>query len=178
MASKRSVKKASAKKVTRKKASVRKRVTKKVTPKKRSRSNKRTLKEVASECAPAIALIDSVLSCDGDHKERVNTFLDMYKAAGSDCAYMAHRLVDSLYRHATEAVNDDQARRCVAVEAVSVGEVIDALFSSLNRHGARESYLCDDATLNEHPEWLIRHHHETGGATSIRRIFEEYYLEK
>ena len=40
----------------------------------------------------------------------------------------------------------------------------DAIGSELNRNGTREEHKCDDRELLRHPEWLIQHYIDYGGA--------------
>ena len=126
----------------------------------------------APEHALEIAgVLDAILDGRGHYKEKTDALLDRYGASGTDCACLAHRTADSLWSHARQAYNE-QAKRCLTLEAVNMAEIFDALFSPLNRHGTREQYMCDDTVLNAHPEWLIKHHHESGGAAFARRSFE------
>jgi hypothetical protein len=41
---------------------------------------------------------------------------------------------------------------------------VDAIGSELNRNGTREEHKCDDVELLRHPEWLIQHYIDYGGA--------------
>jgi hypothetical protein len=52
----------------------------------------------------------------------------------------------------------------------------DCALSLKNRHGTRVEHACDDRTLEEHPEWLIQHYIEHGGAVWAAEKLRPRYL--
>jgi hypothetical protein len=57
-------------------------------------------------------------------------------------------------------------------------QVIVALTCPINRDCTRKEHQCDDWELFKHPDWLIRHFIENGGAEAFARRREEYYQEQ
>ena len=69
----------------------------------------------------------------------------------------------------------------VVVKSIDTGAYLlaqkaDAVLSRENRHGTREEYRCDDRTLEEHPEWLIKHYIEHGGAVWAAKALRHRYM--
>ena len=60
-------------------------------------------------------------------------------------------------------------------------QIVDALTCPLNRWATKEEHdWCSDADLHKHPEWLIQHYIEKGGAdywATKRREYETEYDE-
>ena len=46
----------------------------------------------------------------------------------------------------------------------NIKQIIEALSCPINRHCTRIEHDCDDLELYQHPEWLIQHFIENGGA--------------
>ncbi len=132
--------------------------------------------EASPETASIANILDLILSGNNSYKNEIDALAGLYGAQNSDCAYLAHRFADYLYGHVLDSTEDEQAHRCIRVEAVNLAELLDALFSQLNRHGARERYFCDDLTLNGNPEMLIGHHNDSGGAACARKMFSSLYI--
>ena len=120
--------------------------------------------------------LDMILSRDKRYRDKIDLLVEKYNAKDSDCAYLAHRFADNLFIHAIDSFEDEQAARCMRIEAINLAVFLDALFSHLNRHGTRERYSCDDLTLNNKPEMLITHHYDSGGAYDTRKKFGSLYL--
>ena len=49
-------------------------------------------------------------------------------------------------------------------------QAITALNDHLNRHATRVEHQCDDVTLSEHPDWLIFHFVQSGGAIAFAQL--------
>jgi hypothetical protein len=59
-------------------------------------------------------------------------------------------------------------------------QVIEALTCPVNRHCTRVEHNCDDWELHNHPEWLIIHFIENGGAVEFakRRADKQYWVDE
>ncbi len=131
---------------------------------------------LSSEIASIIRTLDLILSGNETYDKEIDSLAETYNAKNSDCSYLAHRYADRLYRHVMDSSEDQKAVRCIMkVEVVALATLMDAFFSQLNRHGAREKYLCDDTTLNSNPDMLIEHHNDSGGASSAWKMFRSIY---
>lgn len=60
------------------------------------------------------------------------------------------------------------------ISQYSKEQIIEALNCPVNRHCTRVEHKCDDWTLQEHPEWLIRHFVENGGAVAFAQKRKEF----
>lgn len=48
-------------------------------------------------------------------------------------------------------------------------QLVEALTCPVNRDAVRRKYNCDDIELFKHPEWLIKHYVENGGAREFAK---------
>jgi len=53
-------------------------------------------------------------------------------------------------------------------------QLVDMLNCPLNRHATRVEHNCDDWELHKHPDWLINHYTEKGGAEYWAKKRKEY----
>ncbi len=132
--------------------------------------------DASPETASIANILDLILSGNDGYKREIDALANLYKAQNSDCAYLAHRYADYLYSHVMDSTEDEQAHRCIRIEAINLAEILDAVFSQLNRHSTRVRYFCDDLTLNSNPEMLIGHHYDSGGAACTRKMFAALYI--
>jgi len=56
-------------------------------------------------------------------------------------------------------------------------QVVEALTCPINRHGTRVEHECDDEWLGRHPDLLIKHYIENGGAAAFAKRRPEFVRE-
>lgn len=56
-------------------------------------------------------------------------------------------------------------------------QILEAVTCPINRHGTREEHGCDDWELFRHPELLIKHFVENGGAAAFAKRRAEFERE-
>ena len=59
-------------------------------------------------------------------------------------------------------------------------QIVEALTCPVNRHCTRIEHRCDDWELHLHPEWLLEHFIQNGGAVEFakRREDKVYWIEQ
>lgn len=56
-------------------------------------------------------------------------------------------------------------------------QIVDAISCPCNRHCTRVEHSCDDFELYKHPEWLLHHYIENGGAIAFAKRRKEFERE-
>ena len=55
------------------------------------------------------------------------------------------------------------------ISAYNIQQIIEIFTCPVNRHSTRVEYQCSDVELYDHPDWLIKHFIENGGAEAFAK---------
>jgi hypothetical protein len=64
------------------------------------------------------------------------------------------------------------------LKGYNVAQIIDALTNPLNRHTTRVEHCCSDDELYYHPDWLLKHYAENGGAEKWAKEHTDEFKDK
>jgi len=71
-------------------------------------------------------------------------------------------------------VNNTKKLPATSLEQYNLTQILDAVTCPVNRHAVRAKKTCDDWELYKHPDWLIEHYVENGGAVAFARRRSEF----